>query len=598
MAKAKTKKAAKASTKKSGSAKSKAKKATKKGSSKKSSVKSSTKKKVATKASTKKAAAKKSSTKKSVKKSTKKVAAKKKPAKKSASAKKSTAKKTPVKKSGAKKASSKTKSVKKPSKKVSTKKTAKSSAKKSTKKVAKKAVKKTTKKTAKKTAKKMANKVVSKTAKKASAKKAATKVKATKASARKSATKKSVKVSAKKAVKKVSAKKASAKKPAAKKAVKKVSAKKAAPAKATSKKTSAKKASVKARKSVAPATKAPVTKSAKKAAPKKAAAKKAVAKKASARAKVSAKAAKAKAAEMEATPVAKKVNKPDPNKPISETLYFRTDNAYLCMILNRRTAFARVIDFRAGTLPAKRLYIQSTAQQEGIAKVIVLVEKDEVSSWTKVGFVREGSVPGFYKRSDGHLCGCVIGDRTASVSISDASAKRAEKTINAGKKHGKNIPEEIKATIKSAETSVVHKARDAAWKKGDAFASFDTFGRDAAEMFFKVEAKGARSNFLRAEYQDCFGHSMMELLYAPENEHDILATTAVLREAGETLKDRGIVSAFLFAPTDHVELAIALTAAGYRKTGLLAQAVLFEGEHKDAILWSRKLANPAADDDE
>ena len=108
--------------------------------------------------------------------------------------------------------------------------------------------------------------------------------------------------------------------------------------------------------------------------------------------------------------------------PTVEELYFRSDSAYLCLILNRRTRFVRVIDFRAGALPAKRLYIQSVAKQEGVEKVITLVEKDEVSSWTKVGFVREGTIPGFYKRSDGHLCGCVIGDSATSVEVTDKSA--------------------------------------------------------------------------------------------------------------------------------------------------------------------------------
>ena len=107
-------------------------------------------------------------------------------------------------------------------------------------------------------------------------------------------------------------------------------------------------------------------------------------------------------------------------KPIVEELYFRSDSAYLCLLLNRRTRSIRVVDFRAGALPAKRLYIQSVAMQENVDKVITLVEKDEVSSWTRVGFVREGTIPGFYKRSDGHLCGCVIGDKTASIEVSDA----------------------------------------------------------------------------------------------------------------------------------------------------------------------------------
>ena len=61
-----------------------------------------------------------------------------------------------------------------------------------------------------------------------------------------------------------------------------------------------------------------------------------------------------------------------PKKPAVEELYFRSDSAYLCLLLNRRTRCIRVIDFRAGALPAKRLYIQSVATQEKVEKVITL----------------------------------------------------------------------------------------------------------------------------------------------------------------------------------------------------------------------------------
>ena len=51
-----------------------------------------------------------------------------------------------------------------------------------------------------------------------------------------------------------------------------------------------------------------------------------------------------------------------------------------------------------------------------------------------------------------------------------------------------------------------------------------------------------------------------------------------------------------------MELATAFVASGFRKTGLLAKGVLCGGKRSDAILWSRKLADPsgagAADDDD
>jgi len=282
------------------------------------------------------------------------------------------------------------------------------------------------------------------------------------------------------------------------------------------------------------------------------------------------------------------------NKPTVEELYFRSDSAYLCLLVNRRNRSIRVIDFRAGALPAKRLYIQSVANQENIEKIITLVEKDEVSSWTRVGFVREGTIPGFYKRSDGHLCGCVIGDKTASIEVTDASSKLAERTINAAKKAAKDIPDKIKgATVRPASEKDALGARDAAWRKGPALGSFDIFGRDAERIYYDASMRRSKTNYVSAEFQDCFGHALVEVLNQPTTENETLAVLAGLRALGTDLEDRGIVAAFAFAPNDSVEISTAFVAAGYRKTGLLAQGVLeADGSRKDAILWTRKLANP------
>lgn len=283
---------------------------------------------------------------------------------------------------------------------------------------------------------------------------------------------------------------------------------------------------------------------------------------------------------------------------VVEELLFRSDSAFLCLLLNHRTKFMRVIDFRAGALPAKRLFIQSVAKRERVEKVITLVEKDEVSSWTRVGFVREGTIPGFYKRSDGHLCGCVIGDKTASVEVTEEGVKLADRTVNAAKNNAKDIPDEVAGvTIHEVEGSEAEKARDDAWKKGVAVNTFDSFGRDAERFYFDCAMRRGKANYLAAEYQDCFGHSLVEVLRSPTSNNEILALTEGLRAICEELKDKGIISAFGFAPSDDVDLATAYTAAGFRKTGLLAQAITAGGGRKDAILWTRKLANPGSDDE-
>lgn len=288
---------------------------------------------------------------------------------------------------------------------------------------------------------------------------------------------------------------------------------------------------------------------------------------------------------------------PETQQPIVEELHFKSESAFLCLLLNRRIGLIRVIDFRSGALPAKRLFIQNVARREGVEKVILLVEKDEVSSWTRVGFVREGTIPGFYKRSDGHLVGCVIGEKTASVEVNDEGQKLAERTVNAGKKNAKEVPETLpNVTAAIVDEEDVLKMRDEVWRKGHGLSGFDAFGRDAQRYYVEASAKKGKSNFISAEYQDCFGHSLIEMLRPPADDLDVLALTGGLRFLCDDLKERGIVSAFGFAPSDDIGLATAYVAAGFRKTGLLASGVLLDKERRDAILWTRKLANPGGEE--
>ena len=140
-------------------------------------------------------------------------------------------------------------------------------------------------------------------------------------------------------------------------------------------------------------------------------------------------------------------------------------------------------------------------------------------------------------------------------------------------------------------------ARDRVWRSGDdAFCSFDAFGRDASRFYVEVTTKKAKANYLSAEHQDCFGHSLVEILRAPRTDADILAATAGLRALSDELKQREIVSAFAFAPSDNVELGTVFASCGYRKTGLLARGVLLNGKRSDAILWTRKLVDPSGMD--
>ena len=95
------------------------------------------------------------------------------------------------------------------------------------------------------------------------------------------------------------------------------------------------------------------------------------------------------------------------------------------------------------------------------------------------------------------------------------------------------------------------------------------------------------------ESQACFGNAFLELLTAPRNEVEKLATVSALRALCDRLLEEGVVSCFSLGPSDDEALSCAFVANGFRRTGLLQNHLVVGGARKDAIIWSRKLANPA-----
>src|SRR5271170_4894628 len=93
---------------------------------------------------------------------------------------------------------------------------------------------------------------------------------------------------------------------------------------------------------------------------------------------------------------------------VVEEVLFQNDAVSLCLLINRRAKTMRVVDFRAGPTLAKRKLVLELAKREGMEKAYTLVERDELATWVKLGFAKEGNIPGFYKRSDAFLLGCSV----------------------------------------------------------------------------------------------------------------------------------------------------------------------------------------------
>jgi hypothetical protein len=309
-----------------------------------------------------------------------------------------------------------------------------------------------------------------------------------------------------------------------------------------------------------------------------------------------------------------------------EEIFFQNDAVSLCLLVNRRTRIMRVIDFRAGPSATKRLFVISLAQREGVDKVYTLVERDEVATWGKLGFIREGNVPGFYKRSDAFLLGCMVprpsglavtaekirakllarsaerGDNPGSgVRVAAQAAEmspaqeRAERTVVQARKLAKEIPDRAVAPAKVAPLSEVdaRRAVAAALRSGRALTAFEPFGRGVERRHFVATCRGGFELCASVESQACFGNAYLELLQSPRTDAEKAGTTGALSAFCEKLRSEGVVSCFSLTPSDDLPLATVFAYNGFRRTGLLVAHLVVGGERKDAILWSRKLANPS-----
>ena len=294
-----------------------------------------------------------------------------------------------------------------------------------------------------------------------------------------------------------------------------------------------------------------------------------------------------------------------------EEMFVQNDAVSLCLLLNRRVKTMRVIDFRAGPSFAKRLFVLKLAKKEGIEKVYTLVERDEVSTWIKLGFEKEANIPGFYKRSDAFILGCVVDDAALSAQpalnaptdddeVETAAPEpspahdRMEKTLAKAKKEMKELldrplPPAKLAIVKESE---VRRTIDRNVKGGRALTAFEPFGRDVDRRWFQITARSGFELIASTESQSCFGNAFLELLSGPKTEHERLATISALRAICDRLLADGVVSCFAIAPSDDLALATAFVFNGFRRTGLLRNHISVGGARKDAIVWSRKLANP------
>jgi hypothetical protein len=291
----------------------------------------------------------------------------------------------------------------------------------------------------------------------------------------------------------------------------------------------------------------------------------------------------------------------------SDEILFQNDGVSLCLLLNRRARTLRVVDFRSGPNPAKRIFVMSLGKREGAERVYTLVERDEVSTWARLGFQREGNIPAFYKRSDAFILGAAVPQDVPGapaesgvmpvarvVPATEDGETEVDRAYQTARRIAKERADDVlpQVRVQPARDADVNRALAAALKTGRALTAFEPFGRDVERMAFACTARGGFSLMASAETQPCFNNAFLELLTGPRTPKEALLTAASIRGLCEELLARQIVCCFALSPANDIELAAAYVMNGFKRTGLLNRHLLLGRERVDAFLWSRKLALP------
>ncbi len=296
----------------------------------------------------------------------------------------------------------------------------------------------------------------------------------------------------------------------------------------------------------------------------------------------------------------------DAEAPESERDQFKISrgDVSLCLLVNRRTQSMRIIDFRAGPQAKKFDLVREIAEREGICRVYTVVEREESNTWLKMGFEKEGTIPGFYKRSDGYILGMEM-EREAplesgtrikiSQSPSLAVSDRAERAYQAGRRLMRNrAPETMpKVKVTLARSQDIDKAFKNAVNSGRALTGLEDFGRDVEKDKFLCTARGGFSLLVGVEVQPCFDNAFVEAVCAPRGDKETWLTAASFKKICEDLKANGVVSVFAISSAESVELTAAWVTAGFRRTGRLPRHMTIHGQRADAFLWSRRLCEPS-----
>lgn len=282
-------------------------------------------------------------------------------------------------------------------------------------------------------------------------------------------------------------------------------------------------------------------------------------------------------------------------RSVIEEVSYRREGIHVSLIVNRRMRTARLVDFLAGNFPLKQQRLDELALREGINRIYTFVEKEESLGWAKVGYSREGTIPGYYKRSDAYLMGRVITDpplvdEDGSPLTPPADTNAAEKVLVQARK----LVVEITA-VKGLKIEVLTDLQVIAQGVGPArnrktTAWFEERFLRSGDRMHVLGRGRTNAQLVTAELQEPFGNAYVQVAMVPTKTDEARVLAGAIHGLHEALKAREIGCTFAMTPADSPMLAAVFLGAGYRRTGVLSQHLAPGERRADAMLWVRRTA--------
>ena len=293
----------------------------------------------------------------------------------------------------------------------------------------------------------------------------------------------------------------------------------------------------------------------------------------------------------------------------------RNDDIFCSLLLDHVNRTIRVIDFRKGNHQHKHDYLESVLVAVGMRKIFTLIELADVRGWKRVGYIREGTVPGYYRRSDAYIMSRIYDEDWEGAPTEDHSSERnaflgdvTAKGEELFELKGAGImseqveeaealcaiEEELARMTKKSERTERGKGNPRRLRSARASATplFGQFNRGIEHFYWIARNRRTKQlNVYKVEYQDCFGNAKISMYFTPKTRGGQTVARRGLNDLIDWLSGIGAVAIFALVRADDPEQNTIYASVGFRNSGWMNRQLLTDRDPVDQVLWTKKLTS-------